>query len=122
MSFDEHLKNSLILFDGAMGTEIQKLDIQDSEWDGHPGCNEILTLSAPRHIAGIHRSYLEAGADVIETNTFGANRIVLAECAVIHAAHQLNASHASKRHWKMYHGRPTQPAHPGIVEWSDQIA
>src|SRR6056297_3853940 len=79
MDFLTYLEKHIVLFDGAMGTAIQKLHIQDSEWGEYPGCNEMLSLSAPDKIAGIHRAYLEAGPNVIETNTFGANRIVLSE-------------------------------------------
>ncbi len=94
MDFIDYLRNSVVLFDGAMGTEIQKLDIQDSEWGDYPGCNEMLTLGAPEKIAGIHRAYLEAGANVIETNTFGANRIVLAEYTLEERTREINAAAA----------------------------
>jgi 5-methyltetrahydrofolate--homocysteine methyltransferase len=72
-------EGTVLVFDGAMGTEIQKLSLSDREWDGHQGCNEVLNLSAPDVIRNIHRSYLSAGADVIETNTFGASAAVLSE-------------------------------------------
>jgi len=94
MDFLTHLQNSIVLFDGAMGTEIQKLHIQDSEWGDYPGCNEILTLSAPDKIAAIHRRYLEAGAHIIETNTFGANRVVLAEYGIEDRTREINAAAA----------------------------
>ncbi|MDZ7794563.1 MAG: homocysteine S-methyltransferase family protein [Spirochaetia bacterium] len=90
MDFLTYLENHIVLFDGAMGTEIQKLHIQDSEWGEYPGCNEMLTLSAPDKITGIHRAYLEAGADVIETNTFGANRIVLSEYGLEDRTREIN--------------------------------
>ncbi|MCF7913987.1 MAG: methionine synthase [Spirochaetaceae bacterium] len=94
MDFLTYLKNHIVLFDGAMGTEIQKLPIQDSEWGGYSGCNEMLSLSAPDRIAGIHRAYLEAGADVIETNTFGANRIVLSEYGLEERTREINKAAA----------------------------
>ena len=94
MDFLDYLQDHIVLFDGAMGTEIQKLSIQDSEWGGYSGCNEMLTLSAPEKIAGIHRAYLEAGANVIETNTFGANRIVLAEYGLQERTIEINAAAA----------------------------
>ena len=95
MEFTDYLENRIVLFDGAMGTEIQKLDIQDDEWGEHPGCNEILSLTASHHIAGIHRAYLEAGADVIETNTFGANRIVLEEYGLQDRTREINRKAAA---------------------------
>lgn len=94
MEFLDYLQNHIVLFDGAMGTEIQKLSIQDSEWDGYVGCNEMLTLTAPEKIAGIHRAYLEAGANVIETNTFGANRIVLSEYGLEERTEEINTAAA----------------------------
>ncbi len=94
MKFLDYLQDHIVLFDGAMGTEIHKLSIQDSEWGGYPGCNEMLTLSAPEKIAGIHRAYLEAGANVIETNTFGANRIVLSEYGLQDRTEELNLAAA----------------------------
>ncbi|MFO7729471.1 MAG: homocysteine S-methyltransferase family protein [Spirochaetia bacterium] len=94
MDFLTYLENHIVLFDGAMGTEIQKLSIQGSEWGGYYGCNEMLTLSAPDKIAGIHRAYLEAGADVIETNTFGANRIVLSEYGLEDRTREINEAAA----------------------------
>ena len=77
-----------------MGTQIQKLHIQDSEWGEYPGCNEMLTLSAPDKISFIHRAYLEAGANVIETNTFGANRIVLSEYGLEERTREINEATA----------------------------
>ncbi|MBN2161087.1 MAG: methionine synthase [Spirochaetes bacterium] len=69
----------IVIFDGATGTEIQKRTLSDNDWGGHPGCNEVLNLHAPDIIRDIHRSYLAAGADVIETNTFGATAAQLSE-------------------------------------------
>ncbi len=80
MTFREQLRqHRVLLFDGAMGTQIQGMAITDAEWAGKTGCNEILNLTAPERIGAIHDEYYAAGADVVETNTFGANRIVLAE-------------------------------------------
>ncbi len=79
LKFEERLKQGILLFDGAMGTQIQALDPSEEEWAGKSGCSEILNLTAPQKIQRIHENYLIAGADVIETNTFGANEIVLAE-------------------------------------------
>ncbi len=69
----------LLIVDGACGTNLQEMAIPPQAWDGREGCNEILNLSAPEHIIALHRGFVEAGAMVIETNTFGANRIVLEE-------------------------------------------
>ncbi|MDX2479757.1 MAG: homocysteine S-methyltransferase family protein [Desulfuromusa sp.] len=76
MTFTEQ---PLLVFDGACGTSLQLMDISDKDWSGCEGCNEILNLSAPYHIIEFHKSMLDAGAMVIETDTFGASRVVLAE-------------------------------------------
>ncbi|NLP10772.1 methionine synthase [bacterium] len=77
--FDRLQDNRVILFDGAMGTQIQRLTITEKEWAGKTGCNEILNLTAAEKIQSIHQDYFAAGAEVVETNTLGSNRIVLAE-------------------------------------------
>jgi len=72
-------ERALLLFDGACGTNLQRMEIPSSAWQGREGCNEFLNISAPEVIQELHRSFLDAGAMVLETNTFGANRIVLPE-------------------------------------------
>ena len=79
MEFSDRIKQGLVLFDGAMGTQIHNLNPSDAEWDGRNGCPEILNLTIPDKIQRIHENYLAAGSDVIETNTFGGNKIVLSE-------------------------------------------
>jgi len=69
----------LLIFDGACGTTLQGMGIPSSAWEGREGCNEYLNISAPDVIVEMHRSFLDAGAMVLETNTFGASRVVLAE-------------------------------------------
>jgi 5-methyltetrahydrofolate--homocysteine methyltransferase len=70
---------ALLVFDGACGSNIQLMHLPAAVWGPHEGCNEYLNLSAPEAVEGLHRSFLEAGAMVLETNTFGASRVVLAE-------------------------------------------
>lgn len=78
--FVQAAKKRRLLFDGAMGTEIQKLNPAPGDFpDGKDGFNDGLILTRPEWIKKIHRSYLEAGADCIETNTFGSNRFKLEE-------------------------------------------
>ncbi|MDO9548211.1 MAG: homocysteine S-methyltransferase family protein, partial [Candidatus Marinimicrobia bacterium] len=79
MEFSDRIKQGLILFDGAMGTQIHDLNPSDIEWDCRNGCSEVLNLTIPDKIQQIHENYLAAGSDVIETNTFGGNKIVLTE-------------------------------------------
>ena len=79
-SFLEAAKKRVLLFDGAMGTEIQHLNPKTEDFpDGKDGFNDGLNISRPEWIKQIHRDYLAAGADCIETNTFGSNRFKLAE-------------------------------------------
>lgn len=74
------IKEKILLFDGAMGTEIQKLNPQPEDFpDGKDGFNDGLSFTRPEWIRNIHRSYLKAGADCIETNTFGSNKLKLEE-------------------------------------------
>ena len=78
--FLEAIQNKILLFDGAMGTEIQKFDPKPEDFpDGKDGFNDGLIITKPDWIKKIHRSYLEAGADCIETNSFGSNKIKLDE-------------------------------------------
>jgi 5-methyltetrahydrofolate--homocysteine methyltransferase len=84
----ELLAQRILVLDGAMGTTIQahglsEEDFRGSRFGAHPkplkGCNDLLSLTQPQIIENIHRQYLEAGSDIIETNTFNATRIGLAE-------------------------------------------
>ncbi len=76
MTFSEE---SLLICDGACGTTLQTMEINPAVWDGREGCNEYLNLSDPETIIELHRQFLSAGAMAIETNTFGASSVVLAE-------------------------------------------
>ena len=80
--------NKILVLDGAMGTMIQQYQLREEDFRGarfasHPkelkGCNDVLSLTAPFVIRDIHRKYLEAGSDIIETNTFNAQRISLGD-------------------------------------------
>ncbi|NCN05533.1 MAG: methionine synthase [Spirochaetales bacterium] len=94
MTFKERLSQGVVLFDGAMGTQIHALDPTDEEYQGKLGCSEILNITIPDKIQGIHRAYLEAGSDVIETNTFGSSTIVLAEYAIADQAREISRAGA----------------------------
>lgn len=79
-AFLNALKNRILLFDGAMGTEIQKFNPSPQDFpEGKDGFNDGLILTHPEWIKKIHKSYLDAGADCIETNSFGSNKIKLDE-------------------------------------------
>lgn len=79
-SFAKALADRVLLLDGAMGTQIQGLDPRPEDFPGgKDGFNDGLIITHPEWIKDIHRSYLDAGADCIETNSFGSNRIKLDE-------------------------------------------
>jgi 5-methyltetrahydrofolate--homocysteine methyltransferase len=67
------LGQRVLLADGAMGTMLQDADPSLDDFDGHEGCNEILNVTRPDIVRAVHEAYLAAGADCVETNTFGAN-------------------------------------------------
>ena len=87
MSFSEE---QLLIFDGACGTTLQTMDIPTDVWDGNEGCNEYLNLSSPETIIELHRRFLDAGAMVIETNTFGASSVVLSEYGLEDRVREIN--------------------------------
>src|SRR4051795_11866922 len=97
------LRQRILVLDGAMGTAIQQERPAESVYRGERfadwptdlrGNNDLLSITAPEIIDGIHRRYLEAGADVVETNTFNANRISLADYGMSDLAHELNLASA----------------------------
>lgn len=86
----------VIVFDGAMGTNLQVQNLTAEDFGGaeYEGCNEYLVHTKPEAVATVHRSFLEAGADVIETDTFGATSVVLAEYNLADRAYYLNKTAA----------------------------
>lgn len=76
------LGHEVIIGDGAMGTMLQAAALDASDFQGYEGCNEILNVTRPDVILDVHRAYLAAGSDVIETNTFGANAAALGEYGI----------------------------------------
>ncbi len=84
------LKDKIVVFDGAMGTSIQSLNLSPDEFWGKDGCNEILVLSKPNVIKEIHSSFLEVGCQVIETDTFGANKVVLQDYNLAEKTYLIN--------------------------------
>ncbi len=92
----ELLAERILVLDGAMGTMIQQRNLTAADFGGAAleGCNEYLVISKPAVIAGIHRQYLEAGADVIETNSFGGTSIVLGEYGLQDRAYEINRTAA----------------------------
>src|SRR5579864_755694 len=81
LALRELLRERILVLDGAMGTMLQQENLTAADFGGAhvEGCNENLNITRPDVVLGIHRKYLEAGADIIETNTFGSTPLVLAE-------------------------------------------
>ncbi|CAG9612787.1 Methionine synthase [Bacillus rhizoplanae] len=89
---EERLQQEILILDGAMGTMIQQEDLLPADFGGeeYEGCNEYLVKTRPDVIIHIHKEYIEAGADIIETNTFGATNIVLSDYNLSHLDEELN--------------------------------
>ena len=92
----EVMREKLLVLDGAMGTQIFARNPTVDDYGGAEleGCVELLNVNRKRWIQDIHESYLHAGADAVETNTFGCNALVLAEFGIPERAHELNAAAA----------------------------
>ena len=91
------LERRVLVLDGAMGTALQDLHLSADDFGGPEleGCNEVLNLSRPESVRRIHRGYLEAGADILETNTFGGTPLVLAEYGLHDRAVEINRAAAA---------------------------
>ncbi|MBB3110360.1 5-methyltetrahydrofolate--homocysteine methyltransferase [Paenibacillus phyllosphaerae] len=95
-TIQDMMKQRILILDGAMGTMIQQRDLKAEDFGGEEldGCNEMLVLTRPDVIQDIHEAYLEAGADILETNTFGAASVVLAEYDIPQRAREINLAAA----------------------------
>jgi 5-methyltetrahydrofolate--homocysteine methyltransferase len=91
-SITEQLKKKILIMDGAMGTMLQQADLTAADFGGEEfeGCNENLNLTSPSVIENIHREYFQAGADIVETNTFGATSLVLDDYDLGFKAYEIN--------------------------------
>ncbi|MFC4777694.1 methionine synthase [Paenibacillus sp. GCM10023252] len=96
LTIQEMLQKRILILDGAMGTMIQQEDLSAADFGGDEleGCNEMLVLTRPDVIQGIHEKYLAAGADILETNTFGATSVVLADYDIPEKAREINLAAA----------------------------
>lgn len=116
------LAQRIAILDGAMGTMIQRFKLTEEQYRGErfkdfprdvKGNNELLSLTQPQVIRDIHEAYLAAGADLIETNTFGATRIAQEDYDMANLAYEMNV--ASARLAKQACDRFSTPQHPRIV-------
>ena len=97
--FSDLLKQRILILDGAMGTMIQKYKLGEADYRGErfkdwpsdlKGNNDLLSLTQPKIIGDIHRAYLEAGADIVETNTFNSTSISMADYQQQDLVYELN--------------------------------
>ena len=118
------LEQRLVLLDGAMGTMIQRHRLEEADFRGtryaehdHPlqGNNDVLCLTRPEVIEQIHREYLEAGANIVETNTFNANRISQADYALESEVRDLNQAAAQCARRAVEAFREAHPGQPAFV-------
>src|SRR6266446_2931548 len=91
------LDERILVLDGAMGTMIQQVNLTADDFGGAAleGCNENLVLTRPDVIRDIHKKYFEAGADIVETDTFGSTPLVLAEYTLADKCHEINVAAAT---------------------------
>ncbi|MDY6978670.1 MAG: methionine synthase [Pseudomonadota bacterium] len=101
--FEEALKQRILVLDGAMGSLIQTYKLEEKDYRGDrfadwqsdlKGNNDLLSLTQPKIIRDIHTAYLEAGADIVETNTFNANSISMADYHMEELAYEMNKASA----------------------------
>ena len=111
-ALEDALTTRILVLDGAMGTMIQQRNLTAADFGGAAleGCNENLVLTRPDVILDVHRAYFEAGSDIVETNSFGGTRIVLAEYGLEDKAYELNFAAAQlARQAADEFSKPAQP-------------
>src|SRR4026208_1969326 len=103
MNIQNELKKRILIIDGAMGTMIQRYKLEEADYRGErfkdwpsdlKGNNDLLCLTQPQIVKEIHKKYLEAGADIIETNTFNAQKVSLADYGMQSLAYEINLAAA----------------------------
>ncbi len=108
-NFLDFVENNILLLDGAMGTQIQGADLKvEEDYWGQENCSEILNLSRPDFIRNVHMKYLAAGADAVETNTFGGSVLTLGEFGLEEKTVEIN-----RRACELAHEAIAEFAHDG---------
>jgi 5-methyltetrahydrofolate--homocysteine methyltransferase len=112
------LQERILVLDGAMGTAIQALNPTVDDWGGprFENCSEMLVLTHPEWIQEIHRGYIDAGADLVETDTFGGTRIVLSEFGIPEKVYEIN--HTAARLAREVADSASTPERPRFVAGS----
>ena len=105
----DYLKDQVLLLDGAMGTQIQAVDFDvEKDYWGKENCSEILVLSRPDFVRDVHKKYFAAGADAVETNTFGGSEVTLGEFDIADKCEEINI-----RACELAHEAAAEFAHDG---------
>jgi 5-methyltetrahydrofolate--homocysteine methyltransferase len=89
-AFNELLAEKILIYDGAMGTNLQSQNLDSSNYGGHDGCSEALVLHAPQAVEKVHFDFVKSGCNIIETNTFGATSISLKEYGLENKVEEIN--------------------------------
>jgi len=104
LALERAMEQRILLLDGAMGTMIQRLGLDEDDYRGEQfadhsmplkGCNDLLVLTQPNAIQEIHRAYLKAGADILETNSFNATSIAMADYGLEDQVYAINRASAA---------------------------
>ncbi len=114
--FLESSRQRILIMDGGMGSQLLAAGLNDGDYGGHPGCHEFLCLSRPDVIQKIHNDYLSAGAQIIETGSFGGAKHILAEHGLADRCFEINQQAA--RLAKQAAGEFSQPDDPRYVAGS----
>jgi 5-methyltetrahydrofolate--homocysteine methyltransferase len=124
---EQELQKRILVLDGAMGTMIQRHKLEEKDYRGkrfadYPhslkGNNDLLSLTQPEIISNIHKAYFDAGADIVETNTFNANRISMADYHMEDLAHEINVASAKLAREAADEFTKRQPEKPRFVAGS----
>src|SRR6201991_3513421 len=124
MDIREQLKKRILVIDGAMGTMIQRYKLTEKDFRGDRfanhatdlrGNNDLLNITRPDIIKAIHAEYIEAGADIIETNTFSTQRISLADYQMEELAYELSYEGARIAREVVDEYNQTHPERPRFV-------
>src|SRR5215471_19326518 len=126
MTIEQLLRNRIVILDGPMGTMIQALKLDESAYRGHfkdhpadlKGNNDLLNLTQPETVRTIHRQYLDAGADIIQTNTFNSNAISMSDYKMESLVYDLNLAGAKLARAAADHAMASDPARRRFVAGS----
>ncbi len=124
---EDILRERILVLDGAMGTMLQQYAFEEADFRGRrfqdwpqplAGNNDLLSLTQPEAISTVHRKYLEAGADIIETNTFSATSIAMADYGMQELVHEMNRESARIASEVVAEFNQANPAKPRFVAGS----